>query len=123
MGNVGLMQNLSAEEQLDLSKSIYDLRRSPRMNDRVKAINLGVLLLSVVGEDVLETAVDTLQSDIKEDRMQLENVPQEQPAGGAAASDAGEPTEVSPAANVAAPEGTESEKPPEGELPESNRSG
>ena len=71
MGNVGLMQNLSAEEQLDLSKSIYDLRRSPRMNDRVKAINLGVLLLSVVGEDVLETAVDTLQSDIKEDRMQL----------------------------------------------------
>ena len=66
---LALMQNLSPQEQLSLSRQIQELLTTPGMNDRVKAINLGLVLMSVVGEDVLRKAEETLHEDIMGDEV------------------------------------------------------
>lgn len=60
-----LMQNVSAEEQQQFARQI-DALASSQMDDRVKALNLGLALMNVVGEPVLQAAVETLGDDIKE---------------------------------------------------------
>jgi hypothetical protein len=54
-----LMQNVSIAEQTQLMQTIGSLA-DQKMSDEVKAYNLGLLMMNVVGEDVLEQAVDVL---------------------------------------------------------------
>jgi hypothetical protein len=56
---LGLMQNVSIAEQTQLMQTI-DALASKSMSDEVKAYNLGLLMMNVVGEDVLERAVGVL---------------------------------------------------------------
>jgi hypothetical protein len=54
-----LMQNVTAEEADRLSDDIEEIAQS-EMGPRSKSYNLGLLLLTLVGEDTLETAVRDL---------------------------------------------------------------
>jgi hypothetical protein len=55
-----LMQNVSTAEQTQLMQTI-DALAAKAMTDEVKAYNLGLLLMNVLGEDVLEKAVEVLK--------------------------------------------------------------
>jgi hypothetical protein len=61
-----LMQNVPGEEQRRFGDQINALARDP-MDDRVKASNLGLALMNVVGQRVLEQAVSNLKKFIKVD--------------------------------------------------------
>jgi hypothetical protein len=54
-----LMQNVSTAEQTQLLQNL-DALAAKSMTDEVKAYNLGLLMMNVVGEDVLERAVQVL---------------------------------------------------------------
>lgn len=56
-----LMQNISTAEQTQLSQTI-DALAAKVMPDDVKAYNLGLLMMNVVGEDVLREAVNVLST-------------------------------------------------------------
>jgi hypothetical protein len=60
----GLLQNLSAEEQDQFARKVGLLTSSP-MDNRVKSLLLGLSLMNLVGEKVLETAVTNLGEDIR----------------------------------------------------------
>lgn len=60
---LGLLQNVSAEEQADLRTAV-DALAGVDMTDTQKAHNLGLLLLNVAGPDVLDAAVSTLRDEI-----------------------------------------------------------
>ncbi|MFO7584308.1 MAG: hypothetical protein R6W69_06220 [Anaerolineales bacterium] len=60
----GLLQNLSVEEQEQFARKVALLTSSP-MNNRVKSLLLGLSLMNLVGEKVLETAVNNLADDIR----------------------------------------------------------
>jgi len=60
----GLLQNLSAEEQDQFARKVGLLTSSP-MDNRVKSLLLGLTLMNLVGEKVLETAVSNLGEDIR----------------------------------------------------------
>lgn len=62
---ITLMQNVSAEEADQVGQAINRLAQSD-IDDDVKTLNLGLLLMNMVGEYVLETAVDSLGDKIKE---------------------------------------------------------
>jgi hypothetical protein len=64
---LALMQNLPAEDQEALARSVAALERSD-LDDDVKALARGIELMNRVGPDVLEVAVRTLGSRIKEVR-------------------------------------------------------
>jgi hypothetical protein len=64
---LALMQNLPAEDQEALARSVAALERSD-LDDDVKALALGIELMNMVGPDVLEVAVRTLGSRINEVR-------------------------------------------------------
>src|SRR4051794_11487761 len=53
------MQNVSTVEQTQLIQAI-DALASKSMTDEVKAYNLGLLMMNVIGEDVLQQAVQVL---------------------------------------------------------------
>lgn len=59
----GLLQNLPLEEQEKFARKVT-LLGSAQMTPRVKSLLLGLSLLNLVGEKVLETAVKNLGSDI-----------------------------------------------------------
>jgi hypothetical protein len=59
----GLMQNLPPDEQEKFGRKVALLAAAP-MNNRVKSLLLGLSLMNVVGERVLETAVTNLGADI-----------------------------------------------------------
>lgn len=59
----GLMQNLPIDEQEKFGRKVALLGAAP-MNNRVKSLLLGLSLMNVVGERVLETAVTNLGADI-----------------------------------------------------------
>ncbi|WP_019630928.1 hypothetical protein [Actinomadura atramentaria] len=61
---LGLLQNVSAEDQQALRTAVDALAAS-EMTDRQKALNLGLLLMNIAGPDVLEAAVKTLAREIK----------------------------------------------------------
>ena len=54
-----LMQNVSTAEQTQLMQTL-DTLATKSMTDEVKSYNLGLLMMNVVGEDVLEKAVSVL---------------------------------------------------------------
>ncbi len=56
---LALMQNVTADERSQLSQAVSELETST-MSDEAKAYNLGLLLMSYVGEDVLREAVEAL---------------------------------------------------------------
>jgi hypothetical protein len=56
---LALMQNVSAEEQNQLNQAIASVDTAA-MSDEVKAYNLGLLLMTLVGEDVLKEAISAL---------------------------------------------------------------
>lgn len=60
-----LMQNLTLEEQVGLEQALAVLDKKAAMGDQAKAYSLGLLLLNLVGEDVLERAVSGLGDRIK----------------------------------------------------------
>ncbi|MEQ8813954.1 MAG: hypothetical protein RLO51_00245 [Thalassobaculum sp.] len=57
-----VMQNVSVEEQQRVALET-DALSNAQMPDRVKALNLGLLLLNIVGEKVLRIAVENLQRE------------------------------------------------------------
>ncbi len=61
-----LMQNVSADEQATLASEIAQLTNSSTMSDTVKAHALGLALMNIVGEKVLQAAVNSLQYEIKQ---------------------------------------------------------
>lgn len=63
---LALMQNVSSEEAQRITGVVNSLRASSDMPDKIKAFNLGLALLTVVGEQVLSTAVKTLKADLQD---------------------------------------------------------
>lgn len=61
---MALMQNVPAEEQNDVGDAVKILQAS-NMDDQTKAKNLGLVLMKVVGQKVLLTAVENLAPQIK----------------------------------------------------------
>jgi hypothetical protein len=59
-----LMQNLSLQEQNEISNAIIGLD-TVAMSDEIKSYNLGLILMNYVGEDVLGKAVAALGVEIK----------------------------------------------------------
>jgi hypothetical protein len=86
---LGLLQNVSAEDQADLRTAVDALAGS-EMTDGQMALNLGLLLMNVAGPDVLRSAVETLRDEITADGAQAPPVPAPRegeahlPGGGAA---------------------------------------
>ena len=62
---LGLMQNVSAAEQSSLGLLVTQIGKGDTTTDQTKARLLGLLLLSVVGDEVLRSAVNTLRADIE----------------------------------------------------------
>ncbi|MFC9974740.1 hypothetical protein ACFVH6_27940 [Spirillospora sp. NPDC127200] len=60
---LGLLQNVSAEDQADLRTAVDALAGS-EMTDTQMAYNLGLLLMNVAGPDVLRVAVETMYPEI-----------------------------------------------------------
>lgn len=60
----GLMQNLAIDDQEKFARKVNLLSGAP-MNNRVKSLLLGLSLMNLVGEKVLETAVANLGADIR----------------------------------------------------------
>ena len=58
-----LMQNVPTDEQQGVMEEINRLV-SADVSDHVKAIALGLMLMNVVGEDSLRSAIDTLGTEI-----------------------------------------------------------
>jgi hypothetical protein len=63
---LALMQNVSAEEKLGLAEDVASLQRMSGMSDRQKSLALGLRLLNLVGEDLLDASVDALKSELKD---------------------------------------------------------
>lgn len=61
---LALLQNLPAEEQLALGRAV-DALSGATMQDRVKALSLGLQLVNVAGVDVVQSAVNALGDDIR----------------------------------------------------------
>ncbi len=59
----GLMQNLSEDDQRAFGNQILAIQKVA--NERVQALLLGLALMNVVGIDVLEAAVNTLDGEIR----------------------------------------------------------
>lgn len=72
---LGLLQNVSAEDQADLRTAVDALAGS-EMTDGQMALNLGLLLMNVAGPDVLSAAVDTLRDEISGDPRRAPVPPQ-----------------------------------------------
>ena len=60
----GLLQNLSSDDQNKFANKVNLLITAP-MNNRVKSLLLGLSLMNLVGERVLESAVSNLGDDIR----------------------------------------------------------
>ncbi|HEY8482536.1 MAG TPA: hypothetical protein VIL71_22150 [Spirillospora sp.] len=71
---LGLLQNVSAEDQADLRTAVDALAGS-EMTDGQMALNLGLLLMNVAGPDVLRSAVETLRDEIMADDPEDAAVP------------------------------------------------
>jgi hypothetical protein len=64
---LSLMQNVTNEETQRVAGVVNELRSKNEMPDKIKALNLGLALLSVVGQKVLNTAVTSLKHDLQSD--------------------------------------------------------
>jgi hypothetical protein len=64
---LALMQNLPAEEQEQFGNQVKLLRDDTSMEEYVKVLALGLAVMNVMGQDVLEAAVNTLGTEINKD--------------------------------------------------------
>ena len=64
--SVALMQNLAKENQQAFGNEVRTLYDTP-MNDQVRVLNLGLLIMNYMGPDVLRAAVSALQDVIRGD--------------------------------------------------------
>jgi hypothetical protein len=72
---LALMQNVSNPETQRIIGVVDSLRANKDMPDRIKSLNLGLALLTVVGEGVLRTAINGLRQDLQDSTAQfLEDV-------------------------------------------------
>jgi hypothetical protein len=65
---LALLQNLSADEQDGLRTAVDALKSSP-MSDALKSLNLGLLLMNIVGPELLEAAVQALQKEVVAEKL------------------------------------------------------
>lgn len=87
-----LMQNVPASDQRTLAQRIQEIRDSDGTNDRQKAMILGLELLNMFGEQVVQKAITALGDDIR-----AEAVPQRTTTvAGAAGGTTGPPPAPSP---------------------------
>ncbi|MBW8480782.1 hypothetical protein [Actinomadura parmotrematis] len=84
---LGLLQNVSAEDQAALRTAVDALSASP-MSPQHKSLSLGLLLMNVAGPDVLGAAVETLRSNGGDGE------PPPAPAGDRAPGERGAPARV-----------------------------
>jgi hypothetical protein len=63
---LALMQNISSDETQRIVGVVNSLRANNEMPDKIKSLNLGLALLTVVGEEVLQTAVHGLEADLQD---------------------------------------------------------
>lgn len=68
---LALMQNVSSAESQRIAGVVNQLRADKEMPDKIKSLNLGLAILTVVGPKVLETAVKFLESDIQDTTSRL----------------------------------------------------
>lgn len=68
---VALMQNLSSEESQRIAGVVNRLRADKETPNKIKTFNLGLELLTVVGENVLKTAVQGLNTDLQDSTAKL----------------------------------------------------
>lgn len=64
---LALMQNVPTEEQEAVTKEIESLEAEIALGEVLKARQLGLVLLNVVGEDVLRASVEALGGEIEPD--------------------------------------------------------
>ena len=93
---LGLMQNLSASEQAALGVQVITIRNSADTSDQTKARLLGLCLLTLVGEEVLTSAVKSLGAEIR--TSGAANPPQIPSARGATPVARDEPPAAAPTA-------------------------
>jgi hypothetical protein len=60
---LALLQNFPPDEQVKLNTAITSLAGSP-MSDALKSLNLGLLLMNIVGPELLDSAVQALRQEI-----------------------------------------------------------
>jgi len=70
-----LMQNTTAEEEQQFALEVEALANA-NMSDKVKALNLGLALLNIVGEKVLQTAVKNLENEFTASSYYMDDVRQ-----------------------------------------------
>jgi hypothetical protein len=63
---LALLQNLPLDEQARLRVAV-DALAATELADRLKALNLGLLLINVTGVDVVKTAVEALRQDLTDE--------------------------------------------------------
>lgn len=68
---IALMQNLSSEESQRIAGVVNKLRSDKETPNKIKTLNLGLELLTVVGETVLQTAVRGLGGDLQDSTAKL----------------------------------------------------
>jgi len=68
---IALMQNLSSDESQRIGGVVNRLKSDTVTPNRIKTLNLGLELLTVVGETVLATAVAGLGPDLKDSTAKL----------------------------------------------------
>jgi hypothetical protein len=58
-----VMQNFSIEDQMRLGTQVKNLRDQKDLSDRIKVIELGLIVMNVVGEQALEAIVKTIRRE------------------------------------------------------------
>jgi hypothetical protein len=79
---LALMQNVPADEQNAVGTATKALIGSKELDDETKTRNLGLVLMNVVGDQVLQTAVTHLAQQIqKTDKVSISGIPPSLAAG------------------------------------------
>lgn len=60
-----LMQNVDQAEQQRVGTQVNDLAAMTTMDDQMKAFSLGLILINIVGEDVLRSAIEQAGEQLK----------------------------------------------------------
>jgi hypothetical protein len=72
--SIALMQNLTTEDQARLGKQVGELVGS-KMDDRLKVLILGLLVMNAVGEEVLAAAVTSIRKEVSPPASQGRRLP------------------------------------------------
>jgi hypothetical protein len=58
-----VMQNFSVEDQIRLGTQVKSLRDQENLDERIKVIEIGLVVMNVVGEEVLRSIVNTIRRE------------------------------------------------------------